>query len=214
VLVASGNAASAAGTNIAVSAVSTLVGGIEHARAGRVDWRIVAWMAPPSLVAAFVGGVSSGVVPNGVLLGLIAAVLVYSGLDLLVGIAPAPDRPREPRTVAVVAGTGIGLLWAGRSGSSSGAAAAGAPRGDRHERAPGGRHEPRRGLLPGRLRLRGPSRARAVEWAVRGVSVAAAIPGSILGARLTGRLSERALKRAIGAALLVVGAATAVAAVR
>jgi hypothetical protein len=52
------------------------------------------------------------------------------------------------------------------------------------------------------------------EWAVLGVSVAAAIPGSILGARLTGRLSERALKRAIGAALLVVGAATAVAAVR
>jgi uncharacterized membrane protein YfcA len=119
VLVASGNAASAAGTNIAVSAVSALVGGIEHARAGRVE-RIVAWMAPQSVVAAFVGGVSSGVVPNGVLLGLIAAVLVYSGLDLLVGIAPAPDRPREPRTVAAVAGTGIGLLWAGRSGSSSG----------------------------------------------------------------------------------------------
>jgi uncharacterized membrane protein YfcA len=48
-----------------------------------------------------------------------------------------------------------------------------------------------------------------VEWAVLGVSVAAAIPGAWLGARLTGRLSERALKRAIGAALLAIAAALA-----
>jgi uncharacterized membrane protein YfcA len=53
-----------------------------------------------------------------------------------------------------------------------------------------------------------------VEWALLGVSVAAAIPGSLLGARLTGRLSERALRRAIGVALLVVGVVIAAAAAR
>ena len=48
VLLASGSTAAAAGTNIAVSAVAALTGGLTHARAGRVSWRIVAWMAPPS----------------------------------------------------------------------------------------------------------------------------------------------------------------------
>ncbi len=61
VIVASGSAATAAGTNIAVSAVSALTGGIAHARAGRVDSRIAAWMTPPSVAAAFLGGYSAGV---------------------------------------------------------------------------------------------------------------------------------------------------------
>ena len=42
------------------------------------------------------------------------------------------------------------------------------------------------------------------------VSVAAAVPGTLLGARLTGWMLERALKRAIGAALVAVGLALAV----
>jgi uncharacterized protein len=49
-----------------------------------------------------------------------------------------------------------------------------------------------------------------VDWPVLGVSIAAAVPGTLLGARLTGRMSERTLKRAIGAALVAVGLAIAV----
>jgi uncharacterized membrane protein YfcA len=45
VLVVSGDAATAAGTNIAISAASAATGGIQHARAGRVDWRVVACSA-------------------------------------------------------------------------------------------------------------------------------------------------------------------------
>ena len=56
VLLASGSPAAAAGTNIAVSAAAAFTGGLTHARAGRVSWRIVAWMTPPSVVGAFVGG--------------------------------------------------------------------------------------------------------------------------------------------------------------
>jgi uncharacterized membrane protein YfcA len=40
-------------------------------------------------------------------------------------------------------------------------------------------------------------------------SRAATVPGALLGARLTGRLSEQQLLRAIGAVLVVAGAATA-----
>ena len=213
VLLASGNAAAAAGTNIAVSAVSALVGGIAHARAGRVDWRIVAWMTPPSVVAAFVGGYFSGLVSEGLLLGLIAAVLVYSGLDLLVGLAPTPDRPGDPRAVAVVSGSVIGLLG-GAVGLILGTLRLPALLkgiGMTPHRAVGtnlvvGFFLGVSGFLGHLVRLE-------VEWDVLAVSVAAAIPGSLIGARLTGRLSERALRRAIGVALLVVGAVIAVAAV-
>jgi len=212
VLLASGSPASAAGTNIAVSAVSALVGGIEHARAGRVDWRIVAWMAPPSVLAAFLGGLFSGVVPDAALLALIAAVLVYSGLDLLVGLAPAPRRPGDPRAVAVASGTLIGLLG-GAVGLILGTLRLPALLkgiGMTAHRAVGTNLVV--GFFLGVSGFAGHLVRGEVEWAVLAVSVAAAIPGSLLGARLTGRLSEQALRRAIGVALLVVGVVIAVAA--
>ena len=71
VLLASGSTAAAAGTNIAVSAIAALSGGLTHARAGRVSWRIVAWMTPPSVVGAFLGVLALGLLTNGMnLLGV------------------------------------------------------------------------------------------------------------------------------------------------
>ena len=75
-VLAAGSPATAAGTNIAVSAAAALSGGLTHARAGRVDWRIAAWMTPPSVAAAFLGGYFGGRVPEGLLLGGIAAALL------------------------------------------------------------------------------------------------------------------------------------------
>ena len=65
-----------------------------HVRAGRVDWATVAWMAPPSVAAAFLGGFFGGRVPEGLLLGAIAVVLAWNGLDLLLELRPPPGRPR------------------------------------------------------------------------------------------------------------------------
>ena len=204
VLLASGNAAAAAGTNIAVSAVTALVGGITHARAGRVDWRIVAWMAPPSVVAAFVGGLFGSSVPEGFLLGLISVVLFYSGLDLLFSLRPGPEKPGDPRAVAAVSGAIIGLIG-GAVGLILGTLRMPALLkgvGLTAHKAVGtnlvvGFFLGVSGFLGHLVRLE-------VEWDVLAVSVAAAIPGAWLGARLTGRLSEATLKRAIGVALLVV----------
>ena len=52
-------------------------------RAGRVNWHLFAWMAPPSVAGALVGGYLAGVVPDDVVLFGIGVVLVYSGVDLL-----------------------------------------------------------------------------------------------------------------------------------
>ena len=52
IVLATGNPLSAAGTNIAISAAAAGAGGLRHAREGRVDWRVVAWIAFPSVAGA------------------------------------------------------------------------------------------------------------------------------------------------------------------
>jgi uncharacterized protein len=207
VLLLTGNASSAAGTNVAISAAAAATGSVGHARAGRVDWQIVRWMAPPSIVGALVGGLFGHLVPGGVLLGGTAAVLAWNGCDLL--LRPFHERPRaEPRLApAVVFGFLIGLIG-GALGVILGTL-----------------------RMPALLRGVGLSTRRAVgtnlvvgfalglvaflahlarlevEWDLLAAGLAGALPGAWLGARLTGGLSELALRRAIGVALLVIAAA-------
>ncbi|MBA3332218.1 MAG: sulfite exporter TauE/SafE family protein [Actinobacteria bacterium] len=209
--------ASGGGANIAVSGVAAAAASAAHIRAGRINWSLFAWMAPPSMAGALAGGYLAGVIPQGALLLVIAAVLILSGLDLL-RRRPSPSREgdEEPALdvrAAVLSGALIGLLG-GLVGLILGAL-----------------------RMPALLRLVGevPSRAVGTNLAV-GVCVgvaglvghlpsarpdltlvlvgaAASIPGALVGARLTGRLSESALVRAIGMALIVAGVAAAVQAV-
>ena len=208
VLLVSGSTPAAAGTNIAVSAAAALSGAIEHVRAGRVDWRIVAWMTPPSVAGAFLGGFFAQTLPERVLLAGIAAVLAWNGLDLLLELR-APPRARRPRFAAASAGALIGLLG-GAVGLILGTLRLPALLGGvglSAHRAVGtnlvvGFFLGVAGFLAHAVRLE-------VEWALLGVALAGAIPGAWLGARASGRLSERALRKAIGVALLAVAVALA-----
>jgi uncharacterized protein len=212
ILLVSGSPAAAAGTNIAVSAAAALSGGLAHARAGRVDWRIVAWMTPPSVAGAFVGGLFGGRLPSGLLLGGIAAVLGWSGLDLLLDLR-APRRSSRPAVAAALAGTVIGLLG-GAVGLILGTLRLPALLGSvglSPHRAVGTNLAV--GFFLGAAGFLGHLVRTEVEWAVLAVSLVGALPGAWLGARASGRFSERGLRRAIGAALLVVAGAIAVEAV-
>ena len=208
-LLLSGSPAAAAGTNIAISAAAAASGGWQHARAGRVDWRVFAWMAPPSVVGAVVGALLGHNVPERLLLGCVAAVLAWNGIELIV--RPFHERPRaEPRlTPAALFGFVIGVVG-GAIGVILGTL-----------------------RMPALLRAVGLDAYRAVgtnlvvgfalgvagfaahaarlevEWDLLAAGLAGALPGAWLGARATGRFSEDALRRAIGAALLVVAAAFA-----
>jgi uncharacterized membrane protein YfcA len=209
VLVAASSPAAAAGTNIAVSAAAAITAGIEHARAGRVDWPIVAWMTPPSVLAAFLGGFFGGRIPDPVLLGGIAAVLAWNGLQLLLELRTA-RRAHRPRLAAVVAGAVIGLVGG----------AVGLILGTLRIPALLGRVglEVRKavgtnlvvGAFLGVSGFAGHLARLEVDWDVLVVSVGAAAPGAWLGARLTGKVAERTLKRSIGAVLLAVAAAIAI----
>jgi uncharacterized membrane protein YfcA len=207
ILLLAGDASAGAGTNIAISAASAASGGYGHARAGRVDRRIVAWMTPPSLVGAVAGALLTDELPTRLLLAAIAAVLAWNGIDLLV--RPIRGREaREPRIApAVVFGFLIGVLG-GAVGVILGTL-----------------------RMPALLRGVGLSAHRAVgtnlvigfalglvafathavignvDWPVLAAGVAGALPGGWLGARLTGRISEVTLRRAIGVALIAIAGA-------
>ncbi len=211
--------ASGGAANIAVSGVAASAASIGHVRAGRINWRLFAWMAPPSVVGALAGGYLAGEISESALLLAIAAVLLYSGADLLRWEPAAPgatdisDRRRLDVRAAVLSGLVIGLLG-GLVGLILGALRMPALLklvGEAPSRAVGTNLTV--GVVVGIAGLLGHLPSAAPDWDLLAVGAAASVPGALLGARLTGRLSERQLIRAIGAALIVAGTAAAVQAV-
>src|SRR5919206_676678 len=73
--------AAGTGANLIVSGAAALSASVAHVRAGRVNWRLVAWMGPPSVVGAIAGGYVAGALPDTVLLLVIPAVLLQAGVS-------------------------------------------------------------------------------------------------------------------------------------
>ena len=201
--------ASAAGTNIAISTAAAASGSYVHARGGRVDWRIVAWMGPPSITGAVVGALGSDVLPEGALLVAIALVLAWNGVDLIA--RPVAPRPREQPSGlrAVGFGFAIGVIG-GAVGVILGTL--------RMPALLGSIGLPTRlavgtnlvvGFLLGLFGFLAHALELEVEWGLLAAGLAGAVIGAWLGARLTGRASERTLRVGIGVAMLAVSAAFA-----
>jgi hypothetical protein len=214
-LVAAGPAAGT-GANLIVSAAAAGAASIAHIRAGRINWRLFAWMAPPSIVGAVAGGYLSGVLPRGILLGFIAAVLLYSGIALLRWKPPQPDTgpkddpPRLDVPAAVASGAIIGLLG-GIVGLILGSLRMPALLrfvGEVPHRAVGTNVAV--GFFVGIAGALGHLPSSTPDWSAAAVGSAASIPGALAGSRLTGRLSPAQLVRAIGVVLLVAAAGTLV----
>jgi uncharacterized membrane protein YfcA len=212
------SAAAAAGANVAISGAAALTAAYAHWRGGRLSWHLFAWMAPTSLVGAIAGGLISGVLPNRVLLGAIAVVVLYGAVEIARYRRPAgadavsvPDRRRLLVNAAVV-GFGVGVLG-GLVGLILGTL-----------------------RLPALIKYAGVSPYAAVgtntavgvvvgigglvghlpggiDWSILAVGAAAAMPAAYLGARFTGRLDEHQLLRTISAILVVSGSAMAVQAI-
>jgi uncharacterized protein len=203
--------AAAGGANIAVSGIAAAAASVTHVRAGRVDWRLVAWMLPPSVAGAVGGGLAASYAPADALRIVIGTALLAFGVDLLRpkrGGAPAARAAPDVRA-AVVSAAAIGVLG-GLIGLILGSL-----------------------RLPALIRWVGEEPARAVgtnmvvgiavgaaglvghlpggiDWTLLWVGAAGSIPGAALGSRLTGLLSPAGLLQAVGAILLVAGAAAIV----
>jgi uncharacterized membrane protein YfcA len=224
VLLIASSPAAGAGANIGISGVAAFAAAAAHIRAGRINWRLFAWMTPPSMAGAVAGGLVSGAIPDTALLIVIGLTLFYFGVDILRKEgreAAAAEQPAERSAAAeakrgesldiraaVVSGALIGLLG-GLVGLILGALRVPALLrwvGEVPHRIVGTNMAV--GFWVGVAGVAGhlPS---GVDWTALGVGAAASVPGALLGARLTGRMSERQLLRAIGAVLVVAGAATA-----
>jgi uncharacterized protein len=219
-LLVASTAAAGTGANLVVSSAAAATAAIAHVRAGRVNWRLFAWMAPPSIAGAVLGGYVSGVLPRTALLLVISAVLLYSGLDLLRwspprrrGDAATEDGAALDIRAAVASGAVIGVLG-GIVGLILGSLRMPALLklvGEAPARAAGTNVTV--GLCVGVAGALGHLPSAPPDWRVAAIGSAASAPGALVGARLTGRLSEGALIRAIAVVLLIAGAATAVQAV-
>jgi uncharacterized membrane protein YfcA len=205
-----GSPLAAAGTNIAISAAAAASGSLAHARARRVDWRLVAWMAPPSVLGAVLGALLAGDVSERLLYAAIAAVLVWSGVDL--ALRPVRPRGREYMRLwpAVTGGFGIGALG-GAVGVILGTLRM--PTlvrgvGLDVKRAAGTNLVV--GFLLGVAGFAAHAGSLGVEWELLAAGLLGAIPGGWLGARATGRHDENVLRVALGAVLVLVGVAFAV----
>ncbi len=213
IVLASGSPLAAAGTNIAISAAAAGAGALQHAREGRVDWHVVAWTAPPSVAGAILGAVVADDVSEALLYGVIAAVLVWSGIDL--ALRPIAARPREHLRVA--RGAALAFLI-GVLGGAVGVIL-GTLRMPALVRSVG--LDVRRaagtnlvvGFLLGLAGFATHAAGVGVDWDILAAGLAGAIPGGWLGARATGRLSENVLRLGLGAVLVLVGLVFAVQAI-
>lgn len=213
-------AGAASAANLVISAVTALSSTVEHLRAGRIVWKLLWIIAVPSVVGALLGGLASGVVPEQVVLGIVAVVLVLAGVKLL---RKDPDADDDGDDAEHDEGSGLE--------KEEGARIAG---GSLVIGAVGGLV----GLVLGSLRT--PMLLRyadqdAAKIAATNVGVGflvsvagtighlpnatpdvglvvagciGAIPGGVIGARLTGRLDEKRLIRFIGVVLLIAAVGT------
>jgi uncharacterized protein len=210
IVVATGSPLTAAGTNVAISAAAAGAGAARYVRDRRVDWRVVAWTAPPSVAGAIVGALFADDVSEALLYGLIAAVLVWSGIDL----AFRPVAPKVREQLRLGRGAFLSLL-VGALGGAAGVIL-GTLRMPTLLRAVG--LDVRRaagtnlvvGFLLGVAAFATHAAASRIDWAVLAAGLAGGIPGGWLGAKASGRYSENALRIALGVVLVVVGIAFAV----
>jgi uncharacterized protein len=173
VLLVASSPAAGAGANIGISGVAAFAAAAAHIRAGRINWPLFAWMAPPSMAGAVAGGLVSGAIPDTALLIVIGATLLYFGVDLL----------REQRPGGTRAG-------------ASGAERAGASGAERAGRAGAG------GAAPGPAAPKQPTRAPGDPLDIRAAVVSGALIGLLGGlvGLILGALRMPALLRWVGEA--------------
>jgi uncharacterized protein len=208
-LLAGTSPAAVGGANIAVSGIAAATASGTHIRAGRVDWRLVAWMVPPSVVGAVAGGLAASSIPADALRIVIGVALLVFGVDLLRPKAARSLRPAGAGLdvrAAVLSGLVIGVLG-GLIGLILGSLRMPALIrwvGEEPTRAIGTNLVV--GIAVGAAGLVG-HLPGGIDWTLFWVGAVGSVPGALIGSRLTGRLSAPALLRAVGVILLVAGAA-------
>ena len=195
-------------SSLFVVGVTSLVGTIAHARAGRVRWKIGLLFGVAGMLGATLGGQIATSLPGPVLLVLFAAIMLATAGAMMRGRGE-PAGAGEPRDLPTARAAGIGAsagVVSGLVGAGGGflvvpalALVGGLGMGDAVGTSL---------LVIAMQSLAGFARHAAntpLDWTLLGVVTAAAILGGLAGARFASRLSPATMRRAF--AWLVLGMA-------
>jgi uncharacterized protein len=201
VYIAGAPAKEAIATSLLVVGVTSAVGLIPYARAGRVRWRTGALFGGAGMAGAYVGGRLATHIPSTVLLAGFGVMMLATAIAMIRGRRAEADRsvPRELRVVRVlVDGVVVGLVT-GLVGAGGGFLVVPALA------LLGGLPMPvavGTSLLVIAMKsvagFAGYLSSMTVDWTLATAVTAAAVVGSLLAGPLTGRLPEAALRKAFG----------------
>lgn len=199
--VAGMDAKQAIATSLLVVGVTSAIGAISHARAGRVQWRTGLIFGAAGMAGAYGGGLLARFIPGSVLLIGFAIMMIATAIAMLRGrknieVTDQAHRMPVPKIVGegLVVGLVTGLVGAGGGFLVVPALA-----------LLGGLPMPvavGTSLIVIAMKsfagLGGYLSSVQIDWAVAGGVTAAAVVGALLGARLTAKVDPDALRKSFG----------------
>jgi uncharacterized membrane protein YfcA/glyoxylase-like metal-dependent hydrolase (beta-lactamase superfamily II)/rhodanese-related sulfurtransferase len=188
----------AVATSLFVVGVTSAVGLVAHARAGRVRWRTGLVFGLAGMTGAYAGGRLASLVPGGVLLTAFAVMMLATAGGMIRGRRGGPGAGELRTLPAVALGVGVGLVtgFVGAGGGFLIVPALVLIGGLPMTAAVG------TSLLVITMQsaagLAGHLSGSHVPWSLALAVTATAIVGSLIGGRLTGRFEQEALRRGFG----------------
>lgn len=203
--VAGMDAKPAIATSLLVVGVTSAVGAITHARAGRVRWKVAAVFGAAAMAGAYAGGRLARFVPGTLLLIAFAGIMIAAAVAMLRGRKDVADESAGPLPVAkiVLQGAAVGLI-SGLVGAGGGFLLV-----------------PALALLGGLpmpvavgtslvvismqsfAGFAGHLASEQIDWKLAAMVTAAAVVGSVIGGRLTSYVQPATLRKAFGWFVLV-----------
>ncbi|MCF6524236.1 sulfite exporter TauE/SafE family protein [Streptomyces sp. JJ36] len=209
VYVAGMDAKEAIATSLFVVGVTSAVGAIGHARGGRVRWRTGVLFGAAGMAGAYAGGRIGGHIPEGVLLGAFAVMMIGTALAMLRGrrrTDPEGAHRQLPVFRVLLDGAAVGLVT-GLVGAGGGFLVVPALA------LLGGLPMPAAvgtSLLVIAMKsgagFAGYLATVPIDWALTLAVTGAAVAGSLAGARLAGRVPAALLSRIFAWFVLAMGA--------
>ncbi|WP_148573566.1 sulfite exporter TauE/SafE family protein [Nocardioides caldifontis] len=192
-------------TSLLVVGVTSCVGAVTHARAGRIRWRTGTLFGTGGMAGALVGGILGGLVPGRLLLVGFAVMMIATSAAMLRGGAALQPAEDVKVVRAVVDGIGVGLIT-GLVGAGGGFLVVPALA------LLGGLSMPTAigtSLVVIALKsgagLAGYLTSVSIPWGLATAVLAAAILGSVVGGRITGAVDEDRLRNMFGWFVLTIG---------
>jgi uncharacterized membrane protein YfcA len=199
--VAGMDAHQAIATSLLVVGVTSAVGAISHARAGRVQWRTGLIFGSAGVVGAYTGGLVANLIPGTILLIGFAVMMIATALAMLRG-RRSPESSnalhRMPIAVVLAEGLAVGVVT-GLVGAGGGFLVV-----------------PALALLGGlpmptavgtaliviamnsTAGLAGHLSSGSIDWTVAAAITTAAVIGALVGARLTASIDPGVLRKGFG----------------